>query len=189
VRTGKASFEILPQESRIRIVLKADEDGRQVIAGGEASELRGQFTVDYDHPSASRFDLFVVDLGKLTADSSGLGVGIWEQWLETAQQLLATFQVTETRGVPSHLKMGQPIHIQLVGEMRVKGVVKTITWDATVTFEAHRASGTATTSILMADLDLPPSGTTGIFFAARSAVVTLDFVLVEVEPLLDPPES
>lgn len=174
----------------MRLELALDERGKQVIAGGETSALWGQLTLDYDDPFASQFDLFAVDLRALTADLPDLEPGFWERWLAPAYQPTATFQATEVRALSSPLVTGRPIQFQLVGEVKVKvrDIARVVTWDGTVTFEAGRARGMATTSIPLADLGLPPAGATGALAAITSAVVTVDFVLAEFEPTPEPYE-
>ena len=185
VGKGKARFKILGRASRMRLELALDEGGKQVMVAGETSALYGQLVLDYDNPSASQFDLFAVELRALAADLPDQEPGFWERWLAPAYQPTATFQATEVRAL-FPLVTGRPSQFQLVGEMRVGGIVRVITWDGTVTFEAGRARGMATTSIPLADLGLPPAGATGTLSAATSAMVTVDFVLEEFEPTPEP---
>ncbi|MBN1137848.1 MAG: hypothetical protein JXM73_14765 [Anaerolineae bacterium] len=187
VVAGTISLGILPRESRMRLELVVDGADRPILARAENNALGGQLTFNYDDPSASRFDLLTADLTTLTPiDSPEPEPAFWAQWLETALQPLAAFQVTEVRGFPSPVVAGQPIQFQLAGEARAKGMAKAIMWDGTITFEDRRASGTATTLVLLADWDLPPAGASGALSAATGVAITVDFVLVEVPPTPDP---
>ena len=181
--SGQIDFWIVREESRIRFELTLDEGDKQTTLAGETNKIYGQFTLDYDDPPASRFGSFGVILRELKEYPPGPEPGIWERWLETTPYRVASFAVTETRGLPAHLLTGKPISFQLVGVIEIRGTFVEAVWDVTAILDTDRVSGTATTSVALADLGLPPPDASDALLSTDSAALKLDFMFVELDPM------
>lgn len=96
---------------------------------------------------------FYVDLRTLTTDSDRRD-GQVQKVLETTEYPLGTFILTSVDGLDSALTDGQEQAIKLIGDLTVHNVTKTVTWDAKVTLDGEKLTGSATTNVTFADFDM-----------------------------------
>lgn len=147
-------FVVAPEgtEARYRV--------REQLAGlsfpgdavGVTSAVTGAVVVDAAtgrvQANASRI---VVELAGLTSDQSRRDNFIRTRSLETEQYPTATLVPTEFRGLTWPLPATGTVTFQLIGNLTVKGVTRSTTWDVTLGLAGTTVTGTATTSFTFAD--------------------------------------
>jgi polyisoprenoid-binding protein YceI len=98
----------------------------------------------------------VVDLRTLKSDDSDRDDYIQTNTLETAKYPTAEFAPAGAPGLPVPLPSDGSGAFQLVGPLTVHGVTRTVTWDATATFNETEVSGSASTRVRMTDFGMTP---------------------------------
>jgi polyisoprenoid-binding protein YceI len=94
---------------------------------------------------------FAVDMRTMESDESKRDNYLRENVLESETYPYATFVVAYVTGAEEGLQEGETATVQLVGDLTIHGVTKTVTWDAEVMLEGESITGTATTTFLIAD--------------------------------------
>lgn len=121
-------------------------------AVGVTRAITGQILVDQATgrviASGSRI---TVELGGLTSDQSRRDNYVRTRTLETAQFPTAELMPIELRGLTWPLPATGTVTFQLVGNLTVKGVTRSTTWDVTLDVSGNTLTGTATTSFTFAD--------------------------------------
>ncbi len=98
---------------------------------------------------------FYVDLRTLTTDDDRRDNQV-QKVLETSEYPLGTFVVTSVEGLDGSLTDGKEHTAKLIGDLTVHNVTKTVSWDAKITLDGDKLTGTATTSITFQDFGMEP---------------------------------
>jgi len=173
-----ATFEIIPGETTATYSINQvllSEDNRVATVAGQAGGVEGVFALNYEQPLASQFGLFTANLKLLRSDQPERDEAVWTQWLEADRYPRAAFQPREIRDFPPDARAGEPVRFQLVGDMTIKDVTRQVSWDVTATLKVDRLTGTATTSLRLADFGIPLPTVDGQVAATEGVTVTLDF--------------
>ncbi len=147
-------FAVAPEgnEARYRV--------REQLAGlsfpndavGVTSAVTGTIVVDAAtgrvQANASRI---VVELAGLTSDQNRRDNFIRTRTLETEQHPTAVLVPTELRGLAWPLPATGTVTFQLIGNLTVKQVTRSTTWEVTLDLSGATMTGTATTSFTFAD--------------------------------------
>lgn len=125
-------------------------------AVGTTSAITGTISGKPDgtlEPSESKF---VVDVSTLKSDRSGRDNYLRQNVLTTDQYQYATFVPTSATGLPSALPASGQVAFKLIGDLTIRNVTKSVTWDATCQAQSS-TEGTchATTSFTFEDFNLP----------------------------------
>lgn len=97
---------------------------------------------------------FAVDMRTMETDESKRDNYLRENVLESETYPYATFLVSEVTGLEGGLVEGETAQIQLVGDLTIHNVTKTVTWEAEVTLAEGAITGTATTTITIEEWDM-----------------------------------
>ncbi|HSH04190.1 MAG TPA: YceI family protein [Anaerolineae bacterium] len=162
------------------------EDGNTLVtAVGRTSQVQGAFWANFDNPTESEFEPFVVDISTLKSDRSRRDRAIRKEWLESSTYPLATFEVSEIRDFPDELVAGETFDFQLVGDMKVKETTIEVVWDVTAVFNGDTFSGTATLPISLPDFNVPAPSLAGVLTVEEDLVATFDFTFVRVDAVAE----
>ncbi len=148
------TFSVAPEgnEARYRV--------REQLAGlsfpndavGVTSAVTGAIVVDAAtgrvRTNASRI---VVELAGLTSDQNRRDNYVRNRTLETEQHPAAVLVPTELRGLTWPLPATGTVTFQLIGNLTVKQVTRSTTWDVTLDLSSTTMTGTATTSFTFED--------------------------------------
>ena len=182
---GAETFALIPEETTL--TYKATqvflgEGYPSEIVVGRTHQVAGQFTLNYDVPTASSFGQITANLNTLSSGNQERDEALRSEWLEFAGFPLATFLVKEVRGLPDDFRPYEPVDFLLLGDLTLKGVTQPATWDATATLYPDRLKGTAATFVNLSDFGVPPPGVPGLVQVMDEVKVTLEFTFKMVEP-------
>ncbi|MBI5878537.1 MAG: YceI family protein [Chloroflexi bacterium] len=150
----------LPADA-VRVVFADDSEARyrvrEQLAGvslpsdaiGRTKTISGQIIARTDGTILSDQSKITVDVSTLRSDESRRDNFLRMAVLETGRYPQAVFMPTSAKGLTVPLKDG-PIAFQLIGDLTVRNVTKSVTWDVTGEFKNGEARGTATTSFTFA---------------------------------------
>lgn len=177
-----ARFVLVPEKSQASYSIDEtfiNQNNKLVTAVGVTTTLAGEMTLDYASPAASTFGEFTVDISTLKSDSNRRDEAIRERWLESATYPVARFVVTEIKNFPADPREAQPIQFQLVGDLTIRQVTKSVTWEVTAVLQGSQLTGTAFTQIMLADFGITPPTIAGILNVTDGAQLTLDFTFIK----------
>jgi polyisoprenoid-binding protein YceI len=126
------------------------------------------------NPGASSVRGVSVDPLRLRTDQSFRDQMLDPQLVD-ALSPLAVFDSTATAGAPATLAEGQAVRFRLIGTLKIHGISRAVTLDATATIRGATLTADATTAFAMTDFGVtPPSG----IASTVDPPVTLDVHLV-----------
>ncbi len=176
---GVQRFVIVPGESQVAYRVGETiirENNRFKVAVGITGSVRGEIVIDRANPRDSRIGPIAVDISQFRSDSGRRDSAIRERWLESARFPIAEFTPTRVDGLPTQYQEGREISVQISGNLKVREVVKPVTFTTTLKLSGQQLTGTATTKILMTDFGFDPPAIFGILRAQNEAEIEFRFV-------------
>ncbi|MDR5682418.1 MAG: YceI family protein [Armatimonadota bacterium] len=172
---GFERFVVDPSASTVSY--RVDEtflgDNRFNTAVGTTNEVHGDIVVNRQNPRASRVGRITVDISALRSDSTRRDNAIRNRWLESARYPLAEFLTTEIRGLPQTYREGEALKVAVVGNLKIRDVIRQTTFDATLTLSGATLTAVATTEIRMTDFGFEPPSILGFVRAQNEAKLEL----------------
>lgn len=176
---GAVTFKIVPEESKVTYEVGEtffNQNNRFNLAIGVTRTLSGSVLGDLSNPPVSSIGPIQVDISQFTSDSSRRDSAIRGDWLESSRFPTATFVSTAIEGLPSSYVEGQDYTLKVTGDLTVREVTRSVTFDVTTRLNGDTLSGTAVTTILLSDFSIGPISIAGILKTEDEAKITLEFV-------------
>lgn len=182
---GQSLYRIDPTQSRasyaVQEVILNTVEGRTVI--GATQSIRGDVLVDVDAPASSQLGEIVIGAQTLTSDSPLRDQRLRADYLESGRYPEVRFIPENIIGLPDTIDIGKPYTAKIEGVLTVKETSARITWDVTLTLEADRLVGSATTEIYMSTFEVGPINLIGWLQTEDAMQLRLDFVALPAESL------
>ena len=132
------------------------QGNRLNLAIGRTKGIAGDVRVDFANPANSQIGTIVIDVSQLTSDEGRRDNFIRNNALQSSQYPQATFKPTKIEGIPASVKPGDQLTLKVTGDLTVKQTTKPVTFDVTLTANADKVSGNASTEILLSDFGAGP---------------------------------
>ena len=152
------------------------EDNRFNVAVGISRAVRGEIVIDRANPRASQVGPITVDISQFQSDSQRRDSAIQERWLESARFPIAEFTPTRIEGLPAQYEEGREIAVRIIGNLKVRGVVKSVTFTTALKLQGPQLTGTAATKVLMTDFGFDPPSILGILRAQNEVEIEFRFL-------------
>ncbi|HTE03979.1 MAG TPA: YceI family protein [bacterium] len=172
-------FVIVPEESQVAYRVGETlirEDNRFNVAVGITRAVRGEIVIDRANPRASQVGSITVDISQFQSDSQRRDSAIRERWLESARFPIAQFAPTRIEGLPAQYEEGREIAVRIMGNLKVRGVVKPVTFTTALKLQGPQLTGTAATKVLMTDFGFDPPSIFGILRAQNEVEIEFRFL-------------
>lgn len=176
-------FRIVPEESEVRFVLTEDLRGVPTTVVGRTNQVAGDILVDFTTPANSRVGMIRINARTLATDNNFRNGAIRDRILQSnqAQYEFTEFTPTAISGLPETVEIGQPVTFQIVGDLKVRNIVRPVTFEATVTVVSDdRLEGTATTTVQRGDFNLQIPSAPGVANVSEEVQLEIDLVAARV---------
>jgi polyisoprenoid-binding protein YceI len=173
---GLERFVIVPGESQVVYHVGEfffNQNHQFNLATGVTKVLRGEVLIDRTHPRRSKVGSITVDINQFASDSARRDEMIRGRWLESSRFPIAEFTPTAIQGLPDGDVQGRGILLKITGDLRIRDVTRSATFDVSLKLEGETITGVATTTILMTDFGFDPPSILGILKAGNE--VNLEF--------------
>lgn len=151
-----------------------------VTAVGTTDQVNGSLTLLVSDAGVSVADgSFTVDLSTLSSDQNRRDNAIRRDYLESSTYPNATFTNIAAVDLPADATEGEEIAFQLTGDLTVREIAQPVTWDVTAKIENGTLTGSAVTTILMADYGFEAPNIAGMLKVTDGVTVTLNLVATE----------
>lgn len=122
---------------------------------GSTDQISGTVVAKTDGTIVSTQSKFTVNLSTLKSDQDQRDNFIKRSTLQTDRYPYATFVPTQAPGLPLTLPASGEVSFKLVGDMTIRDVTKSVTWDVQgKVVDNHEATGIATTNFNFAYFNL-----------------------------------
>ena len=172
-------FRIVSAESEARFsVYETFPEGTAI---GRTDQIAGDIIADFSNPSNSQLGTIRINLRTLQTDDPDRDRSIRCCVLLTARPEFefADFVPTSISELPSQLEPGQSISFQVTGDLTLRGVTKSVTFDVNLTvIDADVLQGFATTVVNRTDFGILNDAENGFDYHGVEEMVTLEFDFV-----------
>lgn len=183
--TTRSLFRIIPAESEARFNIDEELRGNPITVVGVTDQVAGDIIVDYTAPAASQVGTIRVNMRTLATDNTFRNQALRAQILQSSRDEFefADFVPTALEGMPDGpVAAGDVLEFQIVGDLTIRDVTRTVTFDATVTVESlDRINGSATTTVLYPDFNLTIPDVPGVANISDEVIIEIDFAAELVE--------
>lgn len=122
---------------------------------GKTNQVTGKVVLKADGTIDSTASIFVVQAASIQSDHSQRDNYMRRNILQTDTYPTVTFVPKELKGLPEPLPSSGLVEFQVTGDLTIRDVTKSVTWDVTGTIQGDQATGVATTSFPFAEFNLP----------------------------------
>ncbi len=177
-------FNIDVEQSEVSFTLTEELRGQPKTVVGTTREVAGQIAVDFGDPQASQVGEIRINARTLTTPEEMRNRTIRGQILQSAQDRyeFISFQPTEISGLPSTITMGEPIEFQLTGDLTIREITQSVTFDVTATpVSETQLEGSAEVTIQRADFELTIPSVPQVANVSEDVQLKIDFVATAAE--------
>lgn len=146
---GLVVYEISSGSSEVRFELDEDLRGVRTTVVGTTDQVAGQIALDLSDLSTAQVGEIQINARTLATDNNFRNRAIQNEILDTGEFELISFVPTAINGLPASATVGQFIEFTIEGELTIRDVTETVTFDVTATAVTETAiQGTATATVL-----------------------------------------
>jgi polyisoprenoid-binding protein YceI len=181
----RALFRIDSNESEARFSLNETLFGNPNLVVGKTRRVAGDIIVNLAQPSGSQVGQIAVSARTLKTDNEFRDQSIRGQILASSQDEFefVTFTPTELKGLSaSPVAAGDTLTFQIVGDLTMRGVTRSVTFEASVKLASEtRLEGLATVEIAYAEWGITVEAPPTVADVDKTVKLELQFVALRVE--------
>ncbi|MDA1189306.1 MAG: YceI family protein [Chloroflexi bacterium] len=125
-------------------------------AVGTTELVAGSIAFDDNGEVVSESSKLSVDLRGLKSDDGRRDNYIRQNTLQTSQFPMAELVITKVEGLNFPLPVTGEATFQIIGDLTIRGITKSLFWDVMVNFSENAIAGTASTEFTFQDYDMTP---------------------------------
>jgi len=175
VSSGVVVFTISQEQSEVRFTLDELLRDQPNTVVGVTDQVAGEIAVNFGSPAASQVGEITINARTLRTDNDFRNRAINNEILDTGPYEFIRFVPTEITGLPESVAVGDTVEFQVVGDLTIRDVTQSVTFDVTVTVVSEtEITGYGSAVVLRSDYELTIPNVPSV------ANVT-DEVLLEIE--------
>ncbi len=177
--TGAIFFTIVQTESQARFTLDEELRGVPTTVIGATDQVAGELSIDFSNPANSQLGIIQVNARTLATENEFRNRAIQNEILQTGSFELITFTPTALAGLPATIAVGDTVTFQITGDLTIRDVTQSVTFEATVTIVAvDRIEGLASVTVLRSVYGLQIPSVPSVANVTDEVLVELEFVAV-----------
>lgn len=182
---GATVFRIVPEESEVRFIVHEELFGQPKEVVGRTDQVAGDVLVNLSNPARSEVCTIRINVRTLVTDNEFRNRAIRGQILQSSQDEFefTEFVPTSITGLPESVTIGTPVTFQITGQLRVRDIVNSVTFDATATLVSEeRLEASATAMVTRSQYELTIPNAPGVANVSEEVGLEIDFVALAVPP-------
>ena len=184
------TFMIVPEESRASYLVdeeffegalsKLGIGAGEVDVVGSTRNIEGQLQLNLADLSAPLgTNRFAVNLTTLSTDQSRRDNWIQQNGPQFSQYPLAEFVATGVEETPASYTEGETVQFKMLGDLTIREVTQSVTFDVTATLDGDTATGIARADLRMTDFGIEPPNFANTLTVADEFSVEVKFTARE----------
>ena len=163
---GVRTFVVVPEESQASYIVDEEflsealsklgiEAGKKVVVGTTPG-VSGEIQLNLEGAEPVESAQLSVDMAGLKTDQDRRDNWLKDNAIETSRFPAATFTATSVTGFPESINEGEEISFQLNGDLTVRDVTKSVTFEVTAVLQGDTLVGTAVLPLKISDFGIAP---------------------------------
>jgi len=174
---GVVVYQIVPEQSKVSFTITEELNGQPNTVVGTTNLVAGQLALDAQDLSQSQVGVIKVDARGLATDNDRRNGAIRNFILNTDQYEYITFTPKSISGLSGAGKTGQAFTFQLTGDLTIRHVTKSVTFDVTAQgASAGEITGTAKATVSRSDYNLTIPNVPNVANVGEQVSLQIDFV-------------
>jgi polyisoprenoid-binding protein YceI len=172
-------FNIVSDKSTVSFQTHETLRGEPTDVLGTTNQVAGQLYVNFDHPAQSQVGVIRTDVRTLKTPEEFRDRAIRGQILQSSQDKYeyVDFTPTSLEGLPATITIGQPVTFRIVGDLKIRDITQSVTFDATVTPTSKtELSGSATAKVTRTQYQLVIPSVPFVADVSDDVTLKIDFV-------------
>ncbi len=177
-------FRIVPDESEVRFSLTETLLGQPKTVIGTTNQVAGDIFIDLQTPANSQVGQIRINVRTLTTDSENRNQSLRSRILQSTNPdyEFSDFTPTSVTGLPDSIAVGQEVKFQITGDLKVRDITQSVTFDVTATLTAEdRLQGTASAHVTRTQYNLTIPNAPGVANVSDDVTLEIDFVATKVQ--------
>lgn len=177
-------YRIVSDESLVTFSIFERLRGIDTTVLGTTDQVGGDILVDFGAPANSRVGEIVINARSLATDNNFRNGALRTEILESANDAyeFITFTPTSIEGLPEALAVGEELTFQIVGDLKIRDIVQSVTFEVTATaVSEERLEGVATATVTRTQFNLTIPNVPGVTDVADDVPLEIRFVAMRVE--------
>jgi polyisoprenoid-binding protein YceI len=174
-----AVYAIDPGQSKATFTLDEKLAGVPTVVVGITSLVNGEITLTPDNLANTKIGTIQIDASDFKTDSNFRNGAIQRFILESnkAEFQFITFEPTAIEGLPATVKTGESATFKITGNLKIRAIVKPVTFDATVTAKSDtELAGTVKADVLRSEFELNIPNVPRVTDVSDKVVLEMTFV-------------
>lgn len=146
---------------------------------GSTNEISGELVLDFGNAELLESGSFVVNLVSLQTDQNQRDRFIRNNFLESNKFPEATFTATAVSNLPATYTEGETISFDLMGELAIRDVVQTVTFNTEAMLQNGTLTGVANLPITLTSFGIEPPSFANTLKVADDFQIEVQFTAVE----------
>ncbi|TVR19366.1 MAG: YceI family protein [Anaerolineaceae bacterium] len=177
-------YRIAQEQSEARFYIDEILAGEEITVVGTTNQVAGDVIVDFSNPASSQVGTIRINVRTLRTDNNFRDDAIRGRVLQSSRDEFefAEFVPAEIIGLPESVAVGETIEFEIIGDLTLRDVTRTLTFNATVTVTDEQSlAGVASTTFPYRDFNLTVPQPPSVSFIADDVTIEIDFVALRVE--------
>lgn len=182
---GATVFRIVPEESEVRFLIDEELFGQPNQVVGRTDQVAGDILLNLENPSRTEVCPVEINARTLVTDNEFRNRALRGQILQSSQAEFefVEFAPTAIEGLPEQVTIGEPVNFQITGDLRIRHIANSVTFDATATVVSEtQLEGSASTTVTRSQYELTIPNAPGVANVSEEVRLEIDFVAVAVPP-------
>jgi polyisoprenoid-binding protein YceI len=180
----RALYRIVAEESEVRFTLTEDLRGVFTTVVGVTQDVAGDIIIDFGSPANSQIGEIRINARTIVTDNEFRNRAIRGEILQSSSDAyeFISFIPTAVSGTPASVAVGESITFQVTGDLKIREIVQSVTFDVTATLVAQdRLEGTGTTVVTRTQYNLTIPSVPGVANVSDEVTLEIDFVATQVQ--------
>jgi polyisoprenoid-binding protein YceI len=177
-------FQIVPDESEARFIVDEILFGNPNTVVGVTNEVSGTISVDPADPARTTVGPIRVNARALATDNRFRNRSVNRLILQSNRDEYQYITLTPTAisGLPAAATVGEPLNLEVTGDLQIREIVQPVTFAVTVTAASEtRLEGLAVGTVQRADFGLTIPNVEGVADVSEAVRLELAFVALAEE--------
>jgi len=168
--------------SQVSFTLTEELRGQPTTVVGTTDQVAGDIFVDFGTPANSKMGVIRINARTLVTDQEFRNRALRSNILESSkdQYQFIEFTPTAITGFPDKVATGSTIKFKVTGDLKIRDIVQSVTFDVSVTADADTLTGSATTQVTRDQFNLQIPNAPGVANVSNDVTLDIKFTAPKV---------
>ncbi len=175
-------YRIDTNGSQVSFTLTEDLRGQPTTVVGTTDQVAGDILVDFATPANSKIGTIRINARTLVTDQEFRNRAIRSNILQSSKDeyQFIDFTPTAITDVPDKVEVGSTIKFKVTGDLKIRDIVQTVTFDVSVTAGEDSLTGSATTTVTRDQFNLQIPNAPGVANVSNDVTLDIKFTAPKV---------